>query len=142
MTGTFENSAAPKTISFSEKTGRYARFRALSEVNDNAWTSVAEITFVGCNLTTGVEELLRDQQINAFPVPSNSVISVTLPFNDGINPYSYTVYNASGQQMESGLAESNLKVLRVNVQEYPSGYYFVNITDSKGINYRAKFVRN
>lgn len=141
-TGTFENNSAPKTVKFTEKTGRYARLRALSEVNEKAWTSAAEISFVGCNLTTGVEELLRDQMINAFPVPANSQISVTLPFNDGINPYSYTVYNAAGQQIESGLAESSLKVLRIDVSEYPSGYYFVNITDSKGINYRAKFTRN
>lgn len=142
MTGSFDNSAAPKLISFNEKIGRYARFRALSEVNDNAWTSAAEITFVGCNLTTGVEELIRNQFVSAFPVPANSVISVTLPFNDGIHPYSYSVYNASGQQMENGIAESSLKVLKINVLDYPSGYYFVNITDSKGINYRAKFVRN
>lgn len=140
--GTFENNSAPKTVSFDAKTGRYARLRALSEVNDNAWTSAAEISFVGCNMATGIEELLRDQQINAFPVPANAQISVTLPFNDGINPYSYTVYNAAGQQMESGLAESSLKVLRIDVSEYPSGYYFVNITDSKGHNYRAKFTRN
>ena len=141
-TGTFENNSAPKTVTFPEKTGRYARLRALSEVNDNPWTSAAEISFIGCNLATGIDELMFDQILTAFPVPANSVLSVTLPFNDGIHPYSYVVYNAAGQQIDNGIAESSLKVLHVDVSNYPSGYYFVNITDVKGRNYRAKFTRN
>jgi hypothetical protein len=43
-TGTFVNSVAEKEISFTPKTGQYVRLRALSEVNNNTWTSMAEIT--------------------------------------------------------------------------------------------------
>ena len=43
-TGTFVNSVAEKEISFTPKTGQYVRLRALSEVNNNPWTSMAEIT--------------------------------------------------------------------------------------------------
>ncbi|HVK24625.1 MAG TPA: discoidin domain-containing protein [Actinokineospora sp.] len=46
-TGTFANTATEKSLTFTAKTGRYLRFRALSEVNGNAWTSAGEITAVG-----------------------------------------------------------------------------------------------
>ncbi|MBI4688493.1 MAG: discoidin domain-containing protein, partial [Nitrospirae bacterium] len=46
-TGTFANSAAEKEVSFTQKTGRFIRLRAITEVNGNPWTSMAEITVLG-----------------------------------------------------------------------------------------------
>jgi hypothetical protein len=43
-TGTFANNATEKQVSFAPNTYRYIRFRALTEVNGNRWTSVAELT--------------------------------------------------------------------------------------------------
>ncbi|GIG61833.1 hypothetical protein Lfu02_62050 [Longispora fulva] len=42
-TGTFANNTTEQTVTFTAKTGRYVRLRALSEVNGNPWTSVAEL---------------------------------------------------------------------------------------------------
>lgn len=48
-TGVFENSSAPQHIEFDTPIkGKYMRIKALSEVNDGAWTSIAEISLVGC----------------------------------------------------------------------------------------------
>jgi len=41
-TGTFANNATEKEVSFNAKVGRYIRLRALTEVNSNPWTSMAE----------------------------------------------------------------------------------------------------
>jgi hypothetical protein len=41
--GTFANSTALQTVRFPATTGRYVRLRALTEVNGNAWTSIAEL---------------------------------------------------------------------------------------------------
>jgi hypothetical protein len=41
--GTFENSKSLKTVTFAPKKCRFIKLKALSEVNDGAWTSAAEI---------------------------------------------------------------------------------------------------
>ncbi|MBD0833174.1 discoidin domain-containing protein [Aestuariibaculum sediminum] len=48
-TGQFINSSAEQSVNFSEAVqGRYMRLVALSEVNGQVWTSVAELTVNGC----------------------------------------------------------------------------------------------
>ncbi len=42
--GTFAEGSEKKTVNFDAKKGRFFKLRALSEINDNAWTSAAEIT--------------------------------------------------------------------------------------------------
>ncbi|GIG62506.1 hypothetical protein Lfu02_68780 [Longispora fulva] len=42
-TGTFANNTTEQAATFTAKTGRYVRLRALSEVNGNPWTSIAEL---------------------------------------------------------------------------------------------------
>jgi hypothetical protein len=44
--GTFPNNVKEKEVMFSSKVGRYVRFVALSEVNGQPWTSMAEISIV------------------------------------------------------------------------------------------------
>ncbi|MFI6059719.1 discoidin domain-containing protein [Streptomyces sp. NPDC051286] len=46
-TGTFAADQTLKTINFPAKNGRYVRFRALSEINGNPWTSCAELNVIG-----------------------------------------------------------------------------------------------
>lgn len=46
-TGTFENSSTLKEAAFTSTTGRYVRFRATRECNNNSWTTMAEIDFQG-----------------------------------------------------------------------------------------------
>jgi len=47
LTGTFDNNATLKETIFTSTTGRYVRFRATRECNNNPWTSMAEIDFQG-----------------------------------------------------------------------------------------------
>ncbi len=63
-TGTFTKSAAEKEISFSTKTGRFIRLRALSEINGNPWTSAAEINVLG-RLVSGGSNLPPVGSINS-----------------------------------------------------------------------------
>ncbi|MGD9948945.1 MAG: discoidin domain-containing protein [Desulfobulbus sp.] len=47
LTGKFVNSPALKEAAFTGKIGRYVRFRATRECNNNPWTTIAEIDFQG-----------------------------------------------------------------------------------------------
>jgi len=47
--GTFEDSKDLKTVTFDPKKCRFIKLKALSEVNDAAWTSAAEIGVVPAN---------------------------------------------------------------------------------------------
>jgi hypothetical protein len=46
-TGTFTADTSEQRVMFARKTGHYIRFVALTEVNGEAWTSVAELRLVG-----------------------------------------------------------------------------------------------
>ncbi|MFE1902289.1 discoidin domain-containing protein [Streptomyces gardneri] len=46
-TGTFASDKTLKTVNFPVTSGRYVRFRALSEINGNPWTSCAELNVIG-----------------------------------------------------------------------------------------------
>ena len=52
-TGTFPNDATNKQVGFASTTGQYVRLRALSEVNGNPFTSMAELQLL--NMTSGAE---------------------------------------------------------------------------------------
>jgi hypothetical protein len=51
--GTFPNDSTNKQVTFTSAAGRYVRLRALSEVNGNPWTSMAELQLL--NTTPGAE---------------------------------------------------------------------------------------
>lgn len=136
-----ENSASPKTIKFNVATGQYVRLVGLSEVNKNIWASAAEISFVGCNVTTDINTIDSDLAIKIFPVPSNSKISITLPFNDGTRSYTYSLYSSSGQLLENGKADISVEKLSVDISKYSAGYYYVKLADENGVSYRAKFIK-
>jgi PKD repeat protein len=44
-TGSLANISSQQDVTFTGKNGRYVRFRAMSECNNNAWTSMSEIDF-------------------------------------------------------------------------------------------------
>ncbi|MBI4687069.1 MAG: discoidin domain-containing protein [Nitrospirae bacterium] len=130
--GTFANSAAEKEVSFTQKRGKFIRLRAITEVNGNPWTSMAELTALG-NLSSG--NLLPNSTIDS---PSNDI---TINVGDTVNfagtgtdpdsnlPLSYRWSFGAG----SGIADSTLEdpgVKQFNV----AGTYTITFTatDSLG----------
>jgi hypothetical protein len=83
-TGTFANDATEKTVSFTAKQGRFVRFRALSEVNGQQFTSAAEINVGICNPGIAPTVAITSPANNAsFTAPVNISISATASDADG-----------------------------------------------------------
>jgi lysophospholipase L1-like esterase len=84
--GTFPNSAAEREVLFAAKTGQFIRLRALTEVNGQPWTTVAELNV----LATGGNQ------------PPNGTI--TSPMNNvTISPGQSVTFNGSGRDPDNNL---------------------------------------
>jgi peptidoglycan/xylan/chitin deacetylase (PgdA/CDA1 family) len=57
VTGSFANSAAEKEVQFTAVAARYVRLRAITEVNGNPWTSIAELRVLSPNLTVQLSSI-------------------------------------------------------------------------------------
>lgn len=136
------NTSGPSTLKFAEKVGRYVKLVALSEVNGNAWTTAAEIKLIGCNITTGNNEIIEQMDVKAFPVPAKDIIRINLPFNDGISAYDYTVYSMNGQTMSSGQTQAGDHDLHLSLQQFQEGSYIVVLTNKNGNQFRVKVIKN
>lgn len=66
-TGTFPDNASRQTGSFPSKAGRYVRFRALTEVNGEPWSCIAELDLHGSSTSTEDSSSPND----STPSPSN-----------------------------------------------------------------------
>lgn len=136
-----ENTSAPTTINIKPTVGRYVKLIALSEVQGRGFTSIAELDFVCCRVPTSINRYFSDEKIHAFPIPASNIFTVNLPFQNGTNSYFYSVFNMSGQLMESGKATETQTSIEINVSNYPSGQYFVTLRDVAGVNFRVKFIK-
>jgi len=139
-TGDFVNTAAPQTvITDTIKAGRYFRLLALSEVNGNPWASAAEFSLTGCvDWPAGLPPAPRDDLIRAFPVPAEGVVVVPLPSG---GKFGYRVLSSEGTIVESGLIDGSTSSWKVNLGNFPRGFYLIQLTDARGVVYRVKVIR-
>jgi len=140
-TGEWENSAAPQTVTLKNtKSGQYWKLIALSEVNGNIWASAAEFTIVGCNgNTSGSEIPALDNQVSAYPVPTNGMVYLDVPADTN---YTYTILSALGKQVGKGEINTGSAGQRINLGNFISGVYLVRLIDSGGVSYWVKVVKN
>ena len=140
-TGEFENTAAPQTITFEESiVGRYFRLVGLSEVNGGAWSSAAELSFVGCtDITYGIESgCEKVSSLTAFPVPTNGLVNVSLP--DG-NLFNYKIVDLGGKVVKNGTIHKRDVIGSFDLSDYNRGIYIIHLTNDIGITYRVKVVK-
>ncbi len=140
-TGQFTNTAAPQTVILdSAVVGHYFGLKAISEVNGNPWASAAEFSLVGCNYNVGISEPLNTlQNLTAFPVPTNGVITVALP---KARKLSYMINSLTGQQLEKGTIENPASSCSFNLKDKMPGVYLIIFVDERGVNYRVKVVKD
>jgi hypothetical protein len=83
----------------------------------------------------GVEDVEAVRNVNVYPNPTNSIINVSAE-----NITKVTVYNGMGQMVYS---ESNeCDVVKINVESWTNGMYFVNVETADGNHSLQKVVVN
>jgi hypothetical protein len=139
-TGQWINTAAPQTIVLdSAMPGHYFRLVALSEVNGGPWASAAEFSLTGCmDYPAGTTPATSDHSVKAFPIPTGGIVKVDLPAGTG---YTYRIVSASGDLIETGNLENATAPSTFNLSDAAPGVYLIIITDSTGVRYRVKVVK-
>jgi hypothetical protein len=126
--GTFQNSATEKEITFTAKTGRYVRLRGLSEVGGYPWSTVAELNVLGRwdGVDSGPQVTLTATTTGPYTAPASVSLRATAQDQDGFvtqveffsqagmlrrdtsSPYTATVSNlGNGTHSFSAVAHDN-----------------------------------
>ena len=148
-TGSFQKSTLKQIIDFEEFSTRYIYFRALSEVDDKRWASVAEVTVKYTNTSNQAQpESDQSQPLSNIETPPN----VDLEDFNGIKVYpipfenSLTIKGVSSKKQISQLklignngiiyplkTELINNNLVLNVNKIPRGFYVLQFEMNKQI---------
>ena len=140
FTGQFTNTGAPQTIvPDTVRPGMYFRLLALSEVNGNPWASAAEFSMTGCvDYPATTSSTPSNNNLNAFPVPTNGWVNVSLP---GGNGFLYKIVSAAGLELEHGNIDNISGYHSFYLGEKKEGMYIIILTDIQGVTYRIKVLK-
>lgn len=100
-------------------------------------SEVVSITIDGC---IGIDEAIIENEISLYPNPATT--NVELVFNEKAgSSYTVTVYNTVGQVMTeiNGISFGEKQNVNIDVANYQSGMYIVNLVTKSGKNIRSTF---
>jgi hypothetical protein len=141
--GSFESNTTPKIVKLDEPVaGKYFKFKALSEINDNPWASAAELYMVGCiKPQTGIFDNKYSDDISAYPVPTDGKVNMSVLTGNAWQDMKYTLYSVCGQVMDNGQATGHSGNYSVDLTAYAPGVYFIILENKQGVKYRVKVVK-
>ncbi|HMA62987.1 MAG TPA: discoidin domain-containing protein [bacterium] len=133
--GTWLDNSSDKIVEFTSQKAQFVRLVALSEVNDNPWTSVAELNLFKASDSTATR-LDRTQPVatdfklyNNYPNPFNPSTNLHFYLPNSRNVI-ISVYNIKGQLVRK-LIDNNLSAgdhkIKFNAEGLASGVYIYKI---------------
>lgn len=94
-TGTFPNTTVEQEVTFDGITGQYVSLIAVTEVNSNPWTTVAELNVLG-TLSSDIESPSVPQNLQATTASSSQIDLSWDPSTDNIEVTGYNIYCDGG----------------------------------------------
>ena len=83
--------------------------------------------------TTNVKEFIENEvyMVSVYPNPARNIVKLSV---DGHNMSSVRIYNCLGMLVEeiTAGAQYTTDEIEINVSDYKSGIYFINVYDDKG----------
>ncbi|MEP7093367.1 MAG: T9SS type A sorting domain-containing protein, partial [Flavobacterium sp.] len=78
-------------------------------------------------------------KVNAYPIPTNNIVNLTLPAELG--SLNYEIYSIQGQKVKEGaLAENETR--SVDLSMLTSGVYIISMKNAEGVIYKVKVIKN
>ena len=99
-------------------------------VNSMIDIDTTSVTIIFDSEAAGVAEAAEQNCISAFPNPTTGKVIVALPQTEAGN-ITLSVFDVTGRFLFSTLANSDEKNKELDLTDYPSGLYFVNIKEEK-----------
>jgi hypothetical protein len=124
---TFVNSTAPNgggstytSVDFSPLKGmNFYRLRQMDFDGKFSFSPVKQVNFNG-----------KADAVSVYPNPARGTVNVLVdPTSKNVN---YSIINAMGRSLKSGILLSEGNVNKVNLQGLPAGVYMLQVTDEKG----------
>lgn len=103
------------------------------------WSDVKKISFD--NSSKSVKNNYNDFKFEINPNIINK--NLTIKFNsDKINNFNYSIINSSGNIIKTDLINSIIvnNIFNINVDNFPSGKYSLNVTRIDGTIYSGSFI--
>ncbi|MDF2188399.1 discoidin domain-containing protein [Paraflavitalea sp. CAU 1676] len=142
--GTWPNNATTQTVSFGAIQARYVRLTATSEVNNNPWTSVAELSFAGCGAAAPsapiVFRTVKGDDLVSYPVPTKGMVTVKLPSLPG-RRIDLEVFDMQGKLMKKESLGATSPTVQVNLSNMASGQYILVVKDESGTTYTTRLLK-
>ena len=90
---------------------------------------IKQVDFDGKYSTSNIifTKFKKKGKFNLYPTLAVSKINITLP-EEGQN-FVYTILNYTGQVVQKGKIENNTFTKEINIENFPVGYYFIQITN-------------
>lgn len=107
----------------------------LSVVASSASGCVGEISTIGVDVVTGVEDLVFSQNLDVFPSPTSSTIAVSLDGDIALSNNFCEIYSLSGQKV----IEFTLSQSEIDVSGLSNGTYLIIVDTERGL-IRQSFV--
>nr|WP_319509491.1 discoidin domain-containing protein [uncultured Draconibacterium sp.] len=132
--GTFAANGDEKSVQLPDTVVcKYVRLVALSEVNSNAFTNVAELSLMGYytkDISTGVSSVRNKPTIKAYPNPFTNEINVSLDLVDGISLW--RIVSMDGRILKEAQVSHFVNELHITTTDLPAGMYMLEVATGKG----------
>lgn len=86
-----------------------------------------------------IDENTQAVKMNIYPNPAEDILTVLIPGYQNEEKH-YSIYNSTGQLIESGILMTGDQILKLNIRDIPKGFYILEII-SGSASWTGKFLK-
>lgn len=134
---TFSAGGSGETILFDDTIScKFIRLVALSEINGNVLTNIAEMNLIGyymgedSSIPTGITKLQNKSTVKIYPNPFSSTICLKFDHEEGIS--NYRIYSIDGRVLKEDFIPESNNFMKINTEDFNPGTFLFEVTGKMG----------